>query len=78
MNDRRQGVGPEEYGITASGTSKWDNPLFSVASQFTSHLSEPVRGWLGRLIRRNTGVSERLAETKLETIFDRPGAVVHN
>lgn len=72
------GVGPEEHGITASGTSEWDNPLFSFASRFTGHFRERIRGQMGRFVRQNMGMSERLAETELETIFDRNGAVVHN
>lgn len=72
------GLGPDEHGVTGSGTSEWDNPLLSFASQFTGGLTESVRGTLGRIVREHTGKREQIGETEAETIFDRDDAVVHN
>jgi len=72
------GVGPEEHGITGAGTSEWQNPILELASQFTGRLNESTRGTLGRLVRSKTGEREEIGETDVESIFDRPNAVVHN
>lgn len=72
------GLGPEEHGITGSGTSEWSNPIFELASRFTGNLNESTRGTLGRFVREKTGEREQIGETNTESIFDRDGAVVHN
>lgn len=72
------GLGPNEHGVTGSGTSEWDNPILGFASRFTGGLSESVRGKLGKIVRDQTGERERLGETEARTIFDRDDAVVHN
>ena len=72
------GLGPEEHGISASGTSEWDNPALAFASRFTGHLSEGTRGTLGRFVRTRTGERERIGETDRETMFDADDAAIHN
>ncbi|WP_256545630.1 alkaline phosphatase family protein [Halobellus inordinatus] len=72
------GVGPEEHGITDSGTSEWGNPILELGSRLTGRLSEGTRGKLGSLVEEMTGTREELAETDAETVFDREDAVVHN
>lgn len=72
------GIGPEEHGITGSGTSEWSNPLLEFASRFSGRLNESTRGTLGRFVRDRTGEREEIGETSAESIFDRDGAVVHN
>lgn len=72
------GMGPEEHGITGSGTSDWGNPVLELGSRLTGRLSEGTRGKLGSLIEETTGAREKLAETNVQTIFDRKDAVVHN
>lgn len=72
------GVGPEEHGITGAGTSEWQNPILELASQFTGRLNESTRGTLGRFVRAKTGEREEIGETDVESVFDRPNAVVHN
>ncbi len=72
------GLGPETHGITGGGTSAWDNPLLELASTVTGALPETTRARLGELATRVTGEEYDLAETDAETVFDRPGRVVHN
>ena len=72
------GLGPEGHGVTAAGTSEWDNPVLEFVSRFTGHLSEGTRGTLGRFVRRQTGERERIGETDRESLFDADDAVVHN
>lgn len=72
------GLGPEEHGVTGSGTSEWDDPVFEFASQFTALLPEGTRGKLGRFVRRTTNQRERIGRTNAETVFDHDGAVVRN
>ncbi|MFC4543272.1 alkaline phosphatase family protein [Halosolutus amylolyticus] len=72
------GLGPDEHGITGSGTSEWNNSIFEFASRFTGRLDESTRGTLGRFVREKTGEREQIGETDVESIFDRDGAVVHN
>lgn len=72
------GLGPEEHGITGSGTSEWSNPIFEFASRFTGRLNESTRGTLGRFVREKTGEREKIGETNVKSIFDRDDAVVHN
>lgn len=72
------GVGPEDHGITESGTSEWNNPLLNLASKFTGTLPENTRDRLGDLVTQYTGEQYDLAETDVETVFDQPGRVVHN
>lgn len=72
------GLPPEEHGVTAAGTSEWDNPALSLASRVTGRLPEGTRGTLGRMVRRRTGERERISETDCESLFDAPDAAVHN
>ena len=72
------GLGPEEHGVTGTGTSKWNNPLLELASRVSGHLPEGTRGSLGRFVRESTGQREQLGRTKSETIFDREGCVARN
>ncbi|WP_254531096.1 alkaline phosphatase family protein [Natrinema gelatinilyticum] len=72
------GLPPEEHGITAAGTSEWNNPVLEFASRFTGRLSEGTRGSLGRFVRTRTGERERIGETDRESMFDADDAVVHN
>lgn len=72
------GLGPDEHGVTGSGTSEWDNPLLNFASRFTGGLTESTRGKLGRFVHEQTGEREHIRETDAETIFDRKDAIVHN
>lgn len=72
------GVGPEEHGITGSGTSDWTNPLLEFGSKLTGRLPEGTRGKLGRITRDLTGEREQLAETDVTSVFDVEGGVVHN
>lgn len=72
------GLGPDEHGVTGSGTSTWDNPLLELASHFTGLLPEGTRGTLGDLVRRSVGEREELGRTEVETIFDGEGRVVRN
>lgn len=72
------GVGPDEHGITESGTSDWNNPILELGSKLTGQLPEGTRGRLGRFVRETTGEREKLAETGSWSVFDRPDAVVHN
>lgn len=72
------GLGPEDHGVTGAGTSEWDNPVLELASRFTAHLSERQRGRLGRVVRSRTNTRERVGRTQVESVFDRPGAVVRN
>lgn len=72
------GVGPEEHGVTKSGTSEWDNSVLELGSRLTGHLPENVRGSLGKIVRDTTGERERLGSTDRETIFDGDARVVRN
>ncbi|QLG48856.1 alkaline phosphatase family protein [Natrinema halophilum] len=72
------GLPPERHGITAGGTSEWDNPVLEGLSRVSGRLDESTRGTLGKFVRSQTGERERIGRTDAESMFDDDGAVVHN
>jgi hypothetical protein len=72
------GLHPNEHGIHGAGTSEWENPVLSVASQLTGHLPETIRGTLGRIVSNLNADTASIGQTEAETIFDGPEAVVRN
>jgi predicted AlkP superfamily pyrophosphatase or phosphodiesterase len=72
------GLGPDEHGITESGTNSWDNPVVNFASNFTWMLDSNLRSRLGDIASDITGAEYSIDETDEPTVFDGPGREVHD
>ncbi|WP_144799205.1 alkaline phosphatase family protein [Halorubrum depositum] len=72
------GLGPNEHGLTGSGTSEWSNPALDFLSKYTSNLGGNTRDRLGRIAESVTGSSYTIPETDANHVFEGENRVVHN
>lgn len=72
------GLHPDDHGIAKAGTSEWDNPVVDFLSNYTWTLGFWMRGRLGDLANSLLGAEYSIPVTDAESMFDRPGRVVHD